>query len=123
MQKSLPEEFVKGLTTASFQGRAQIVSDEFICSGRTGDLVFYLDGAHSPESMEVCATWFCHAIKEDRDLRSSNELPSSDNSRVSCGLARSFHHSTRGKYSTQVLAMALSVWGTYSSLVVHIVPH
>ncbi|KAJ8423222.1 hypothetical protein Cgig2_027648 [Carnegiea gigantea] len=121
--KSLPEEFVKGLTTASFQGRAQIVSDEFMCSEGTGDLVFYLDGAHSPESMEVCATWFSHAIKEDKHLRSYNELPSLDNSRVSCGLARTFHHSTRRKNSAQVLAVALSVWSTYSSLVLHIVPH
>lgn len=101
--KSLPDKFVKGLTTASFQGRAQIVSDEFICSEGTRDLVFYLDGAHSPESMEVCATWFCHAIKEDKHLRSSSELLSSENSRVSCGLAHSFHHSTREKNPTQIL--------------------
>lgn len=28
-----------------------------------GELVFYLDGAHSPESMEACGKWFSSAIK------------------------------------------------------------
>ncbi|XP_043716524.1 folylpolyglutamate synthase-like isoform X2 [Telopea speciosissima] len=59
---SLPEQFVRGLTTASLQGRAQIISDPYVGSG---NLVFYLDGAHSPESMEVCARWFCLAIKDN----------------------------------------------------------
>ncbi|CAN0909573.1 Folylpolyglutamate synthase [Linum grandiflorum] len=60
---SLPEAFVKGLTTARFQGRAQIVPDEYLHSESDGDLVFYLDGAHSPESMEICAKWFAGAVK------------------------------------------------------------
>ncbi|TXG49859.1 hypothetical protein EZV62_025734 [Acer yangbiense] len=61
----LPEQFIKGLTTANLQGRAQIVPDRNINTERPGDLVFYLDGAHSPESMEICARWFSLAIKED----------------------------------------------------------
>ncbi|KAF3433632.1 hypothetical protein FNV43_RR24735 [Rhamnella rubrinervis] len=61
----LPEEFIKGVTTANLQGRAQIVPDPYINTERPGDLVFYFDGAHSPESMEVCAKWFSIAIKED----------------------------------------------------------
>ncbi|KAK1572154.1 hypothetical protein Q3G72_028367 [Acer saccharum] len=61
----LPEQFIKGLTTANLQGRAQIVPDRIINTERPGDLVFYLDGAHSPESMEICARWFSLAIKED----------------------------------------------------------
>ncbi|XP_021901143.1 folylpolyglutamate synthase-like [Carica papaya] len=74
---SLPEQFIKGLTTASLQGRAQIVSDQFIDAESPGDLVFYLDGAHSPESMEVCARWFSLAIKEDNQQRNLNS-PSQD---------------------------------------------
>ncbi|KAI3939317.1 hypothetical protein MKW98_022185 [Papaver atlanticum] len=62
---SLPEQFVKGLTTASLQGRAQIVADPFVNLESPGDVVFYLDGAHSPESMEICGNWFSLAIKED----------------------------------------------------------
>ncbi|XP_057441902.1 folylpolyglutamate synthase [Lotus japonicus] len=60
----LPEQFIKGLTCASLQGRAQIVPDQLIKSERSDELVFFLDGAHSPESMEVCARWFSLAIKE-----------------------------------------------------------
>ncbi|XP_010552856.1 PREDICTED: folylpolyglutamate synthase [Tarenaya hassleriana] len=59
----LPEQFIKGLSTASLQGRAQVVPDQFTESGNEGDLVFYLDGAHSPESMEACAKWFSLAVK------------------------------------------------------------
>ncbi|CAL5190047.1 unnamed protein product [Lathyrus oleraceus] len=62
---TLPEQFIKGLTSASLQGRAQIVTDTHFKSERSNELVFYLDGAHSPESMEVCARWFSLAIKEN----------------------------------------------------------
>ncbi|KAH7678170.1 Folylpolyglutamate synthase eukaryota protein [Dioscorea alata] len=65
----LPEQFVRGLATATLQGRAQIVPDPLLQiqneSLSKGGLVFYLDGAHSPESLETCATWFSHAVKED----------------------------------------------------------
>lgn len=64
-QSSLPEQFIKGLTEATLQGRAQIVLDQYMNPENLGDLVFYLDGAHSPESMEICARWFSMSIKED----------------------------------------------------------
>ncbi|KAJ0266305.1 Folylpolyglutamate synthase [Hirschfeldia incana] len=70
----LPEKFIKGLATASLQGRAQVVPDQFIESRTSGDLVFYLDGAHSPESMEVCAKWFSSAVKGDNQSESSKHL-------------------------------------------------
>ncbi|KAJ4883398.1 Folylpolyglutamate synthase [Raphanus sativus] len=70
----LPEKFIKGLATASLQGRAQVVPDQFIESRTSGDLVFYLDGAHSPESMEVCAKWFSDAVKGDNQSESSKHL-------------------------------------------------
>ncbi|KOM46970.1 hypothetical protein LR48_Vigan07g067400 [Vigna angularis] len=60
----LPEQFIKGLISASLQGRAQIVPDQHLKGERSNRLVFFLDGAHSPESMEVCARWFSLAIKE-----------------------------------------------------------
>ncbi|XVF75267.1 hypothetical protein PTKIN_Ptkin13bG0173900 [Pterospermum kingtungense] len=69
---SLPEQFIKGLTTASLQGRAQIVHDQFSDTENPGDLVFYLDGAHSPESMETCGKWFSLRIKEDNQLPNLN---------------------------------------------------
>ncbi|KAJ4765080.1 Folylpolyglutamate synthase [Rhynchospora pubera] len=60
----LSEQVKRGLTTASLQGRAQRVQlqDDDISPG---NLVFYLDGAHTPESMEICARWFSHAVKEE----------------------------------------------------------
>ncbi|CAA0809399.1 Folylpolyglutamate synthase [Striga hermonthica] len=88
---SLPKEFIRGLATASLQGRAQIVSDQFVESDSPGDLVFYLDGAHSPESMEVCAKWFCLATKEDNKSSDSQRAHESGQS----GPLR--------KHSTQIL--------------------
>ncbi|KAK1316389.1 Folylpolyglutamate synthase [Acorus calamus] len=72
--KLLPEAFLKGLSTAALPGRAQIVHDESVKSDKSseseentyGDLVFYLDGAHSPESMEACARWFSRAVSENK---------------------------------------------------------
>lgn len=63
--ETLPEQFIKGLTSASLQGRAQIVADTHFKSEQSNELVFFLDGAHSPESMEVCAKWFSLAIKDN----------------------------------------------------------
>lgn len=39
-------------------------------SENSGELTFYLDGAHSPESMEVCARWFSGAAKANKTLLS-----------------------------------------------------
>ncbi|XP_019245317.1 PREDICTED: folylpolyglutamate synthase isoform X2 [Nicotiana attenuata] len=101
---NLPEQFVKGLATAAFQGRAQIVPDQLIESESSGDLVFYFDGAHSPESMDVCAKWFSLAIQGDYKQHNSyasnrghNELGASHDS-VEMG-----HHEASKKSSTQFL--------------------
>ncbi|CAD6209210.1 unnamed protein product [Miscanthus lutarioriparius] len=72
----LPDHFIRGLSSTSLQGRAQIVPDSQVNSeekDKDCSLVFYLDGAHSPESMEICAKWFSHATKDDRRLTSSVE--------------------------------------------------
>lgn len=72
----LPDQFIRGLSSASLQGRAQIVRDSQVNSeekGQDSSLVFYLDGAHSPESMEICARWFSLATKDDRKVPSSME--------------------------------------------------
>ncbi|CAG7891256.1 unnamed protein product [Brassica rapa] len=70
----LPEKFIKGLATTSLQGRAQVVADQFIETRTSGDLLFYLDGAHSPESMDVCAKWFSLAVKGDNKSERSEYL-------------------------------------------------
>ncbi|KAK7392963.1 hypothetical protein VNO78_21413 [Psophocarpus tetragonolobus] len=68
---NLPDEFIRGLSTAQFSGRAQTVYDfspnsdysEIVSKNCGGELIFYLDGAHSPESMEACAKWFSNAAR------------------------------------------------------------
>lgn len=107
-QSSLPEQFIKGLTTASLQGRAQIVPDQHIDIESPGDLVFYLDGAHSPESMEVCAGWFSLAIKEDSQRQNLNYQPQ-DNSRSSHELIQRHPGERSRKNSTQVEHRTLNV--------------
>jgi folylpolyglutamate synthase len=77
-QHTLPEEFIKGLATASLQGRAQIVCDEHVNKEISNELVFFLDGAHSPESMEACARWFSLAIK-DHNQTLFHQLPDHSN--------------------------------------------
>ncbi|XP_024542135.1 folylpolyglutamate synthase-like isoform X2 [Selaginella moellendorffii] len=55
----LPDAFKTGLASAQLLGRAQIERD-------LENLMLYLDGAHSPESMEVCGNWFSKAVKSSR---------------------------------------------------------
>uniref|UniRef100_A0A7N0UVQ6 Folylpolyglutamate synthase n=1 Tax=Kalanchoe fedtschenkoi TaxID=63787 RepID=A0A7N0UVQ6_KALFE len=98
---SLPEHFIRGLTTASLQGRAQIVPDRQINHENSEELVFYLDGAHSPESMEACARWFSLAIKEDHRKDTGNQH--FDASRSSDEMVRTVRDDNFGKTSTQIL--------------------
>ncbi|GAA0143303.1 ligase [Lithospermum erythrorhizon] len=98
-KKVLPEQFIKGLNTVGFQGRAQIVSDKIIKDERQGDLVFYLDGAHSPESMDVCADWFSRAVKEGYEHRRTLN----NQSRTSHESVQDHHHDTLNKKSEQIL--------------------
>ncbi|XP_039171087.1 folylpolyglutamate synthase isoform X2 [Eucalyptus grandis] len=79
----LPPAFVRGLSTARLSGRAQIVHDTPLMlngsadtSENSGELTFYLDGAHSPESMEACARWFSGAAKANKTLLPLSSPPS-----------------------------------------------
>ncbi|GAA0142094.1 ligase [Lithospermum erythrorhizon] len=99
---TLPEKFIKGLTTAGLQGRGQVVSDEIIETERHGDLVFYLDGAHSPESMDVCANWFSRILKEDYRHISLN-THEHNQSRTSYESVPIDHNYTSKKKSEQIL--------------------
>ncbi|XP_017415455.1 folylpolyglutamate synthase isoform X3 [Vigna angularis] len=82
---NLPDEFMRGLSNAHFSGRAQIVYASTsnshcseIVSKNCGELIFYLDGAHSPESMEACAKWFSNAV--EIPSKSSFEVQKEDGS-------------------------------------------
>lgn len=106
-QRPLPEQFVQGLTTASLPGRAQIVPDKIIDIESPGDLVFYLDGAHSPESMEICARWFSSIVNEDKQRQISYHH-SDENSRYSPEFVLNNHVRRSLKDSTQVEYSTLS---------------
>ena len=87
----LPETFRRGLAKTEWWGRAQVVPDPTTdavgdvdpdeseaendadetrnsarpASARLPSLVWYLDGAHTEESMSQCAEWFCDATSAD----------------------------------------------------------
>ncbi|XP_021664822.2 folylpolyglutamate synthase isoform X2 [Hevea brasiliensis] len=75
-EANMPKAFLRGLATARLSGRAQVVYDSSsnchssleLAENSSGDLIFYLDGAHSPESIEVCAKWFSSAVQESKQL-------------------------------------------------------
>lgn len=52
----LPKEYLAGLQNSFWPGRSQIIGE--------GRLSFYLDGAHTAESMVTCAHWFADSAKE-----------------------------------------------------------
>ncbi|KAI5070490.1 hypothetical protein GOP47_0014833 [Adiantum capillus-veneris] len=68
----LPEPYIKGLISAQLLGRAQQIQDQAVKG-----LSFFLDGAHSPESMEVCGRWFCVAVHK-ANCTSERELHATD---------------------------------------------
>ncbi|KAJ7546617.1 hypothetical protein O6H91_08G047100 [Diphasiastrum complanatum] len=98
----LPETYMRGLADAQWPGRAQIVYDKLpggekemisrtlFTNGskpqNVGRLTFYLDGAHTPESTEACAKWFCLAVKREQSHETVNArsfLPDQSFSKVS----------------------------------------
>ena len=56
--KTLPESVLRGLHKASWPGRCQVVM--------RGDTAVCLDGAHTPESIKACATWFVERCVEKK---------------------------------------------------------
>jgi folylpolyglutamate synthase len=52
-QKTLPNTFIEGLKAARWPGRCQTVNDPSF-----PPIVWFLDGAHTVESLECCIEWF-----------------------------------------------------------------
>jgi folylpolyglutamate synthase len=71
-QGVLPLEYCRGLAATVWPGRSQVVPDaEFAAAAAAGKggaasptsrLTFFLDGAHTPESMASCAQWFAEEV-------------------------------------------------------------
>ena len=53
----LPREYEEGLRQASWPGRSQVVQVN-------ENITYYLDGAHTAESMDACAQWFADATSQ-----------------------------------------------------------
>lgn len=51
--KNLPDSFKEGLEKTKWPGRCQTINDP-----RRPGFVWYLDGAHTVESLECCIKWF-----------------------------------------------------------------
>lgn len=100
-QRSLPEQFIEGLTTASFEGRAQIVPDRYTDVECPDELVFYLDGAHSPESMEACGRWFSAAVRHNQ-LGNLNHQSEDNGSGTSSNKLQGYDNDEARKKSVQV---------------------
>ena len=65
----LPLAFRRGLAKTTWPGREQIVQDEF-----SKNLTFYLDGAHTEESMKSSAEWFSAHVnaKRKKEIKNNN---------------------------------------------------
>ncbi|KAK9671127.1 hypothetical protein RND81_12G008500 [Saponaria officinalis] len=87
---NLPDAFLRGLSKARLSGRAQIVHDTIPKSSNTssGDLTFFLDGAHSPESIDACARWFSEAVNGNEGSTSTPSL----NPSFECELGERMHY-------------------------------
>jgi folylpolyglutamate synthase len=59
----IPKEFKEGLETASLRGRSEIFWDE------ENQIEWYLDGAHTQDSLEGVGDWWARASQEDSILR------------------------------------------------------
>ncbi|KAE8449476.1 hypothetical protein EG329_008084 [Mollisiaceae sp. DMI_Dod_QoI] len=57
----LPEEFVRGLEQVVSRGRCEVRDD--------GNVIWYLDGAHTADSIIIASKWFCDEVKDKPEPR------------------------------------------------------
>ena len=77
----LPETFRRGLEKTTWPGREQIVRDE-----HSKNLTFYLDGAHTEESMRTCAEWFSAHVNAKRKKDGQHDNCYNDGKQLSSGM-------------------------------------
>jgi folylpolyglutamate synthase len=56
---SIGDKFVKAFNKCQFEGRFQRIERD--------NLTYFLDGAHTKESMEICSSWFANQTKDLKD--------------------------------------------------------
>ncbi|EIE80198.1 hypothetical protein RO3G_04903 [Rhizopus delemar RA 99-880] len=64
----IPEGFKKGLKNVTWPGRGQLLDISHTKYASEGtNATWFLDGAHTIESLEVCAAWFEQALKQRKE--------------------------------------------------------
>ncbi|CAG8453763.1 1019_t:CDS:10 [Paraglomus brasilianum] len=65
-EQNPPREFMKGLQSAHYPGRGHIVNDQ-----RYPKITWFLDGAHTAESIKACAKWFSDVTSQHAEANES----------------------------------------------------
>lgn len=79
---TLPPAFRRGLAKTEWWGRAQTVPDAApegsadASPAVASNLTWYLDGAHTEESMRQCAEWFCASTSSGGESAAASPSPS-----------------------------------------------
>ncbi|KAK6017100.1 hypothetical protein OSTOST_17413, partial [Ostertagia ostertagi] len=58
---NVPQLVVEALESCQWPGRSQVID--------TDRIRFYLDGAHTPKSMEMCSLWFGKVVKKTPKMK------------------------------------------------------
>lgn len=70
LDEDVPEGFKKGLKNVTWPGRGQELSiKETKYATQSNNATWYLDGAHTVESLQVCAEWFKDKMTQDPAIR------------------------------------------------------
>jgi folylpolyglutamate synthase len=88
----LPAEYIAGLEAVRWPGRGQIVHDyennvknattkaeDFAGAPISSQLTFFLDGAHTAESMATCGRWFADAVQMTETLSNDDDDDDEEN--------------------------------------------
>ncbi|KAI9495861.1 Mur ligase [Zychaea mexicana] len=75
LDEAVPEEFKAGLAKVVWPGRGQKLDvRDTQYSDKAKDVTYYLDGAHTAESLAVCANWFQETVKEQDNGESGSRI-------------------------------------------------
>ncbi|ORX51711.1 FolC bifunctional protein [Hesseltinella vesiculosa] len=69
LDEAVPGGFLDGLQKVVWPGRGQeLAIDETKYASKTNNVKWYLDGAHTKESLEVCRDWFKEAVSQNASV-------------------------------------------------------
>ncbi|KAI9269255.1 Mur ligase [Phascolomyces articulosus] len=75
LDKDVPEEFKDGLAKVVWPGRGQKLDiRDTRYNDKAHSVMYYLDGAHTAESLRACADWFEETVKEEENDKTSRIL-------------------------------------------------